>query len=785
MRNRILAAAAALTMLLGGAVLTAPAHAEARAAGNQVVPIAPTDTKEDLLRKAAQVTPSERQLAWQREELTGFIHFGPNTYTGRDLGLGTESPDVLQPTGLDTDQWISSFKDAGFKKVVLTAKHHDGMLLFPSQYSSYGVASSSWMDGKGDIVKSFTDSARKYGVKVGLYLSPADLHEAQPGGTFGNGSERRTSRIPAKGGSGPSFTFEVDDYNRYYMNTLHELLTRYGTVSEVWLDGYDPTHGRQPYSFKDWYRMIRTLQPSAVVFGGPDIRWVGNEDGYARASEWSVIPSEGAADPDDRRVPTHGATATDIAGDSKLTTESEHLAWFPAECDARLQPAWFWHPGQPPKSLAALESMYFGSVGRNCQLLLNVGPDQSGRFGTAEADRLREFGERIRSVFAEDLTVGATAADDAGTSHTPGNTPALVLDDNDSTAWQPTGTTGSLVVDLGGRKRFNTVALQENIQAGQRVSSFAVDTWDGSAWKQAASATTIGYKRLLRLGAVVETSKVRLRILGSRALPPAISTVGLHHDGADDNLALGTPAAQSSSTQPGGAATNAVDGDTGGDFFKGSVSHTGSDRNAWWRTDFGASVPIGRVALWNRTDCCAARLSDYWVFVSDTPFDTSLTPEQQAARPGVRSRHQTTTAGTPTTLTVGTSGRYVMVQLAGTGVLSLAEFQAFAPAHDFSVTAEQPMTSVTPGASVTSAVGTTVTKGSPQTVRLSATGLPEGATATFEPDRIQSGAGSRLTLRTSPSTPLGDYTVKVVATGAEATHSAQITLSVTGGSASR
>lgn len=520
-----LRATAALAM--GSLVFWAvPAAAEP----NQVVPIAPTDSHAEILAKAATVTPSARQLAWQREELTGFVHFGPNTYTDSEWGTGTEDPDVLQPTSLDTDQWVRTFRDAGFRKVILVAKHHDGMLMFPSAYSGHGVEQSSWLGGDGDIVRSFTDSARRFGVKVGIYLSPSDLHEyTRPGGTFGNGSPKVTTRIPTGGsGGGPTFTVRADDYNRYYMNTLHEILTGYGKLDELWFDGADPTGGRQPYNFTDWFRMVRTLQPAAVMFNGPDIRWVGNEDGWARTSEWSVVPQTGTPDPDGERHSTFGETADDIAGDDRLTTGSDYLAWHPAECDARLQPGWFWHPGQGPKSLDALTSMYFESVGRNCQFLLNIAPDTSGRFPAAEVTRMAEFGHRIRSLFARNLADHASAANDGGTSNTAGHDPAAVLDGNDATAWQPTATTGGLVLDLGRTERVSTVLLQENIQVGQRVSGFAVDAWTGTAWQQVAVATTIGYKRLLRLSTPVATQKVRLRITAARALPPAIATIGLY-----------------------------------------------------------------------------------------------------------------------------------------------------------------------------------------------------------------------------------------------------------------
>lgn len=529
----------------------------AAAASNPVVAISSSDTQAQILAKAATVTPSPRQLAWQREELTGFVHFGPNTFTGKEWGSGLEDPDVFNPSNLDTDQWAATFKDAGFKKMILTAKHHDGMLLFPSAYSNYGVASSTWQNGQGDVLKAFTDSAREYGLKVGFYLSPADGHEFETRATtgrYGNGSVPTASRIPTIGnGNGTIFNFTVDDYNRYYMNTMYEVLTRYGKVDEVWLDGANPWSGQvtQNYNFKDWITMIRTLQPDAVVFqdGGPDARWVGNEAGLThRTSEWSPLPyhTDYAGNPADPataadmvlRVPD-GNQAQDLGSDAVLGRQSNGsssswklLRWAPAECDGRLQdPSWFWDPNAQPVSLSTLQNMYYNSVGKNCQLLLNVAPDNTGRFPAAAVSRMREFGNWIRSIHATNATAGAIAGNDAGTSHTTGNGPGNVLDANDATSWQPTATTGGLVLDLGAAKTFNVVNLQENIQVGQRVQAFAVDAWDGATWQQIASATTIGYRRLLTLPSPVTATKVRLRITASRALPPAIATFALHQDG--------------------------------------------------------------------------------------------------------------------------------------------------------------------------------------------------------------------------------------------------------------
>ncbi|WP_405856193.1 alpha-L-fucosidase [Streptomyces sp. NBC_00090] len=647
----------------GGSVVAAPpTPAATLPPPNPVVAINRTDTAAQILQKAATVTPSPRQLAWQREELTGFVHFGPNTFTGKEWGSGTEDPNVFQPSNLDTDQWAAMFKNAGFKKIILTAKHHDGMLLFPSAYSTYGVASSSWQNGQGDVLKSLTDSARKYGLKVGVYLSPADGHEFETRattGTYGNGSTPQATRIPSVGdGNGTIFNFTADDYNRYYMNTLYEVLTKYGTLDEVWFDGANPWSGQvtQNYNYADWVKMIRTLQPNAVAFqeGGPDIRYVGNESGTTtRTSEWATLPynTDYAGNPADPataadmvlQVPD-GAAHPDLGSDAQLTRQTKGktswkvLRYQPVECDGRLQGSnWFWHPGSTPVQMEILKNMYYGSVGKNCQLLLNVGPDTTGRMPADAVARMHEFGEWIRSVNAVNAAAGATASNDTGTSNTAGNVPANVLDTDDATAWQPTGTTGNLVLDLGSPKTFNVVDLQESLQVGQRVAAFAVDAWNGTSWQQAGTGTTIGHRRLLKLADTVTTSKVRLRITSSRSLPPAISTFALHADIEAPNLALNKPATQSSTLNNVAFAGLAVDGNLNGTYSGGSVTHTSDsplDTNPWWQVDLGSSQQVSTVKLWNRTDCCSSRLHDFYVFASDTPF-TSTDPNVTKAQAGV------------------------------------------------------------------------------------------------------------------------------------------------------
>jgi alpha-L-fucosidase len=501
------------------------------------VGISPTDTPAQIRAKAANVTPSPRQLAWQRLELTAFIHFGINTYTNREHGTGTENPNDFQPAQLDTDQWAKALKDAGFKLVILTAKHHDGFLLHPSRYSDFGVAASSWQNGKGDVVRSFANSVRAQGMQVGIYVSPSDLHEAQPGGRYGNGSPAVARTIPSHPAdvvNGHTFQVTADDYNTYFMNALYEVLSRYGAVDEVWWDGANPTGKDNPYNYTDWIRIVRTLQPGAVMFQDIDNRWVGNEDGVGRQSEWSPLPLHGdPATAADRFLEPENERAADLASDAVLgqrnpngTSKWSVLRWTPAECDtSSMSDGWF-YPTAGYKTPAQLEDIYYMSTGRNCQLLLNFGPDRRGLFDQAALDSMAAFGKTIADTFAANLADNSSASNDTGTGNTAGHSPGLAVDGDLDSSWQPTGTTGALVLNLDGAKTFDVISVQEDLNIGMRTQNFAVDRWTGSAWSQLAADTTVGHKKLVRLPSPVSTDRIRLRITASRAAP-AIAEVGL------------------------------------------------------------------------------------------------------------------------------------------------------------------------------------------------------------------------------------------------------------------
>ena len=296
-----------LYSLLLGALCACSGPKEDPVAYQNTIPVEPGDTKEQIIEKAAHVVPTANQLAALQREFIAFIHFGPNTFTRMEWGNGMEDPKVFDLKELDTDQWCEAMKAAGMKLVILTAKHHDGFVLWQSRYTTHGIMSSNFQGGKGDIMKSLSESCRKYGLKLGIYLSPADLYQIEsPDGLYGNLSKPTKRTIPREVEGRPfanttRFEFVVDDYNEYFLNQLFELLTEYGPIDEVWFDGAHPKRkGGQQYDYHAWKTLIKALAPNAVVFGREGTRWCGNEGGRTRDTEWNIIPYE--ANPDTMSV---------------------------------------------------------------------------------------------------------------------------------------------------------------------------------------------------------------------------------------------------------------------------------------------------------------------------------------------------------------------------------------------------------------------------------------------------------------------------------------------------
>lgn len=490
--------------IASAAVLAAAGHPAAAASGTPVpadpryrIPVSPDDTPDELVRKASQVRPTARQIAWQALEQTAFLHFGVNTFTGLEWGTGDEDPNVFQPAGLDTDQWARALRDGGFELAILTVKHHDGFVLYPSRYTNHTVASSSWEGGQGDVLRSFADSMRRYGLKVGVYISPADENQYLHG-VYANGSARteRTIPTPVPGDDrtpGRTFTLPATDYGAHMLNTLYEVLTEYGPVDEVWFDG---AQGRIPpgkvedYDWDSWYTLVRTLAPdAAIAVTGPDLRWVGNESGLAREDEWSVIPVK-----ENQYGRTDWALSYDTPDEGsrealvRAQPTTDYLQWWPAECDVSIRDGWFYHADQQPRSVDDLTGIYFGSVGRNSVLLLNVPPDTDGRLHDTDVVRLREFRERIERELPEDLTRGARI----------------------------TGSSRVRAVDLGTDQEVDRIRLAEDIRHGQQVEGFVVEAYRDGAWTEVTRAATIGASRILLLPAPVRARRWRLRVTGGR-----------------------------------------------------------------------------------------------------------------------------------------------------------------------------------------------------------------------------------------------------------------------------
>ncbi len=465
--------------------------------------------------------PTPEQLAWQKMEMTMFCHFGVNTFTDREWGQGTEDEKIFNPTDLDCRQWARAAKTGGFKLMILTAKHHDGFCLWPSKFTEHCVKNSPWKDGEGDVVREFVDACRAEDLKVGLYLSPWDRHEK---------------------------TYGTDGYNDHFCNQLTELLTNYGQIDEVWFDGAcgeGPNGKKQVYDWKRFYALIRKLQPHALIaISGPDVRWVGNESGFAREGESSV-----------RNANEH---QREHAVDGKV--------WFPAECDVSIRPGWFYHAHEDAKvkSLEHLMDIYFKSVGRNSDLLLNIPPARRGRFADPDVKRLQEFGDTIRGLFANEIAHGVANTD----------------------------------VEFGGEKAFNLANVQEDISKGERVKSYRVEARSGGEWKTVARGTVIGNRNLHR---IAEVTADAARVVIEKCDGEPLVTWSLHKAmpvglwaKSSGSLTAGKPAEASNvhgnSTEYGG--DKACDGDRNTRWATGD-----STRACWLEVDLLGEQNIGRVAI--------------------------------------------------------------------------------------------------------------------------------------------------------------------------------------------
>ena len=475
---------------------------------HNTVAVAEDDDEASVARKAANLRPTRNQLSALRDEFIAFIHFGPNTFTRREWGNGMENPAVFALKNLDTDQWCETMKAAGMKKVLLTVKHHDGFVLWQSRYTRHGIMSSPFEDGRGDILKSLSASCRKYGLKLGIYLSPADLYQIEsPNGLYGNGSAYTERTIPRLIPGRPfrdktTFRFCVDDYNEYFLNQLFELLTEYGPIHEVWFDGAHPKRkGGQRYNYTAWKTLIHRLAPKAVIFGREDIRWCGNEAGRTRATEWNVVGY--SFDPDTASV-FYDMTGADLGSRSVLAA-AKYLHYQPSETNTSIRDGWFYRDDdrQYVRSADDVFDIYERSVGGNSTFLLNIPPNREGRFSDADVKVLREVGRRIRATYDCNLLAG-------------GDGPRKILDNDDVTC-----VVGAKPITVTLRKPtlINRIVLQEDIaRYGERVEKHVVEALVEGKWREVARSTNIGYKRILRFPAI-EAGAVRLRVLSWRDTP--------------------------------------------------------------------------------------------------------------------------------------------------------------------------------------------------------------------------------------------------------------------------
>ena len=419
-----------------------------------------------LLRRPA---PSAAQLQWHQDELAMFLHFGVNTFTNREWGDGKESPSIFNPAALDARQWARTAKRAGFKAMVLTAKHHDGFCLWPTKTTTHSVASSPFRNGQGDVVREFVDACRAEGLRVGLYLSPWDRNHP----TYGDSPR----------------------YNDVYIAQLTELLTQYGSIAEVWFDGANgegPNGKRQVYDWPRFWGHVKSLQPDAVIFSdaGPDVRWCGNERGTAGDPNWATV--------DPSKVPFPGADGPGIIA-ALQNGDRDGTVWRPAEVDVSIRPGWFYHPAEDARvrTVENLVNLYFTSVGRNGKLLLNVPPTPEGLIHSVDAERLAGMRDALDSMFARNLSR-----------------------QRERSSWQLLGANSAVVLTgVDPMKPVSIVRLEEVLEGGHSVAAYRVegDTGDG-VWRELSRGTTIGYTKLDRI-APITLERVRVLIDDARGVP--------------------------------------------------------------------------------------------------------------------------------------------------------------------------------------------------------------------------------------------------------------------------
>jgi len=454
--------------------------------------------------------PTQRQLNWQEMERYCFLHFTVNTFTDREWGLGDEKESVFNPTDFDADQIVSTIAKHGFKGAILTCKHHDGFCLWPSKYTEHSVKNSPWKNGKGDVVKEISAACKKYGIKFGIYLSPWDRNSALYG---------------------------KPEYITYYRNQLKELLTNYGDIFEVWLDGANGGTGyygganekreidrNTYYDWKNTFAIIRKLQPNAVIFSdiGPDVRWCGNESGFVKDSCWAAYTPHGP----NGDLPGIGYTIGEEGETGTLNGE----VWIPAEVDVSIRPGWFYHQSEDTKvrSLKSLKEIYFKSVGNGACWNLNLPPDRTGQINAHDIKALDSLQDYLTKSFSIDLLQGAKAKASETRGTLKKYAASNVLSNNKNLYWavNDNTTTASLTFQLKEPSTFNCMEIKEFIPLGQRIQSFTIEIENDGKWIRVFKGSTVGSKKLAKFDDIT-ASKVRLTFSNALACP-VIESVKLY-----------------------------------------------------------------------------------------------------------------------------------------------------------------------------------------------------------------------------------------------------------------